>query len=119
MKGFKAEVYEEDLQATRIWMVDLHADPEMQLLELPGSASALYWSPGSDALAVALAPTPLVDDSLVARSIVIIDAASGERRATIGNVGKLGGGGGSHGRRKVHNSPLCPVSDRTIPGKGT
>jgi dipeptidyl aminopeptidase/acylaminoacyl peptidase len=91
-KGFKAVVYEESARSTDVWMLDLAADePAAVAADLPGSASALEWAPNGQRYAVALAPTPLIDDSFVARRLHIVDAATGRVLRQIDHVaGKLG-----------------------------
>ncbi|NJN64623.1 MAG: S9 family peptidase [Acidobacteria bacterium] len=63
---------------------------ESKMLGLEGSASEFAWSPKSDAFSVALAPTPLIDDEYMARTIHVVDAVSGVTRAKLETVGKLG-----------------------------
>ena len=88
-KGFKAVVYEESVPAVGIWLLDLES-LEVTPQELPGSASGFAWSADGSQYAVALAPTPLVDDSFTARDIHVVDAANGRVQNAIGSVGKLG-----------------------------
>ncbi len=59
-------------------------------LPVQGSASELRWSPVGTLVAVALAPTSLVDDNYMSRRITIVDADSGKVAARIENPGKLG-----------------------------
>ncbi len=88
-KGFRAVVYEESLPVRRVWLLDLEAGTA-EAQDLPGSASRLAWSPDGQRYAVALAPTPLVDDSYTSRDIYVVDVSSGQVRARLGSVGKLG-----------------------------
>ena len=88
-KGFKAVVYEESVPVNRVWMLDI-GTWEALVQELPGSASNFTWSSDSSRYAVALAPTPLVDDSYVARDVYVVNATNGEVLNNIGSVGKLG-----------------------------
>ncbi|MCI0403519.1 MAG: S9 family peptidase, partial [Acidobacteria bacterium] len=90
-KGFKQKVFEEELSFVRVWVTDL-ADEKSKprRLEVEGSASALHWSPAGNQLALALAPTPLVDDDLMARKVHVIDADSGKVAARFDNPGKFG-----------------------------
>ncbi len=90
-KGFNQEVYEEDWKPTRLWMAlrgDDKAKPAPVALE--GSASSLSWSPDGARLAIALAPTPGVDDDYMTRKVHILDAQDGKPLAKLDNVGKLG-----------------------------
>ena len=88
-KGFKAVVYEESVKPVQVWMLDLETK-EVTTSDLPGSASDFTWSADGSRYAVALAPTPLVDDSYTSRDIFIVDAESGKVQNQLGSVGKLG-----------------------------
>lgn len=88
-KGFKAVVYEESVLPTKVWMLDLDT-LEATAHDLPGSASSFIWSSDGGRYAVALAPTPLVDDSYTSRDIHVVDAAQGKVQSKMGSVGKLG-----------------------------
>jgi dipeptidyl aminopeptidase/acylaminoacyl peptidase len=90
-KGFTAEVYEEEWRPVKVWIVALD-DPEAEpkALDLGGSASELHWSPTGDRLALALAPTSLIDDHYMRRRIHVVDSDSGVVVARIDNPGKLG-----------------------------
>ncbi len=98
-KGFTAQVFEEDWRPTKVWIAQpvFHQDPwndqpppKPRALPLPGSAHAVEWSPDGSRLAVALAPTPGVDDELMRQRVHVVDAASGNVVATIRTPGKLG-----------------------------
>lgn len=88
-KGFKAIVYEESVPADRVWMLDLETN-ESRVHTLEGSASDFSWAPDGSRYAVALAPTPLIDDSYTSRDIVVVNAESGKTQARMGSAGKLG-----------------------------
>jgi dipeptidyl aminopeptidase/acylaminoacyl peptidase len=89
-KGFNQEVYEESVPATRVWIATIGSDTPPRLLDLTGSASTVAWSPSGNRLAVALAPTPLVDDDLMMRRVHVVDVETGAVVANLGNPGKLG-----------------------------
>jgi len=89
-KGFNQEIYEEELRPTRVWIAERDGDDEPRALALEGSASELHWSPDGAHLAVALAPTPLIDDHYMRRTVHIVDADTGSPIAQIDNPGKLG-----------------------------
>ncbi len=90
-KGFKQKVFEEELKFVRVWIADLGDEKaKPRKLELEGSASELHWAPVGNLLSVALAPTPLVDDDLMARKVHVVDVDSGKVVARIENPGKLG-----------------------------
>ena len=92
--GFKAVAYEEDVPFSRVWIAERRSGEQAFAaawrLELEGNASSLSWSPAGDRIAVALAPTPLIDDSYMHRRLHVVDPASGMIVARIGNPGKLG-----------------------------
>jgi dipeptidyl aminopeptidase/acylaminoacyl peptidase len=87
--GFKAEIFEEELRFSRLWVTTL-SEPKPRQLEIEGHFSEVKWSPAGDRLVVAVAPTPLIDDSYMQRRIRIVDPASGQVTARIENPGKLG-----------------------------
>jgi len=88
-KGFKAIVYEESVPSTKVWMLDLETN-EAVGQDLPGSASDFDWFSDSTRYAVALAPTPLIDDSYTSRDVYVVNAADGDVLNTMGSIGKLG-----------------------------
>jgi dipeptidyl aminopeptidase/acylaminoacyl peptidase len=88
-RGFNAEAYEEDLQDTLVWLVTPGSDSECVALPLEGSASEIEWNPSGNRLAVAIAPTPLIDHFYMYRRIRIVDTA-GKIHTKIANPGKLG-----------------------------
>ena len=88
-KGFKAVVYEESVLPTKVWMLDLET-LEAAVHDLPGSASNFTWSSDGSRYAVAMAPTPLIDDSYTSRDIHVVDAARAKVQSKMGSVGKLG-----------------------------
>ena len=90
-KGFTQEVVDESAKPVRIWVAALgEGEPSGRLLDVPGSASSVAWSPAGPLLAVALAPTALVDDDLMARRVTLVDADSGRVVSRVANPGKLG-----------------------------
>lgn len=88
-KGFKAIVYEESVLAVRVWMLDLET-LAAAAHNLPGSASDFTWSSDGSHYAVALAPTPLVDDAYTSRDIYVVDTARAQVKSKMASVGKLG-----------------------------
>ncbi len=90
-KGFDAEVVEEDMRLVGVWIARIDDDEARpSMLALDGSASALHWSPTGSHLAVALAPSALIDDTYMARKLHVIDADSAKVVARFDNPGKLG-----------------------------
>jgi dipeptidyl aminopeptidase/acylaminoacyl peptidase len=90
-KGFKQEIYEEDFLVPRVFVVPLFGESRnVAPLALPGSANQVQWSPVDDRLALALSPSPLVDDEMMRSRVHIVDAVSGQGLARYDNPGKLG-----------------------------
>ncbi len=91
-QGFDQRVYEEDWRPVRVWIADRDAatEGEPRMLQLDGSASELHWSPDGAHLAVALAPTPLIDDHYMNRKLHIVGVADGQVQRRLDNSGKLG-----------------------------
>ena len=88
-KGFKALIYEESVPFSRVYLLDPETREATQHA-LEGNASSLAWASDSGRYAVALAPTPLIDDSYTSRDIHVVDAETGEQLNAMGSVGKLG-----------------------------
>jgi dipeptidyl aminopeptidase/acylaminoacyl peptidase len=90
-KGFGQIVFEEEWRPVELWLTEVEGDElaEPRALELTGSASELSWGPTGDKIAVALAPTSLIDDEYMARRIHVVAADSGEVIAKVDTSGKL------------------------------
>jgi dipeptidyl aminopeptidase/acylaminoacyl peptidase len=90
-KGFNQKIVEEDWRHVSVWIgKPQNEDDEPRMLELDGSASSLHWSPTGNRLALALAPTPLIDDHYMRRRIHVVSVETGAIQARIDNPGKLG-----------------------------
>ena len=91
-RGFTAYAYEEDIPFAHVWRVDFDADTpgEARAFELEGHASDIEISSDGERLAVALAPTPLIDDRYMARRWHVVDADDGDVVSTIESEGKTG-----------------------------
>lgn len=90
-KGFKAYAYEEDSRLASIYKVDLSVeDAKAEVLFDKGHVSDIELTPDGKHLVAAVAPTNLVDDSLMLRDLHTINASSGEVVSTLDIPGKLG-----------------------------
>ncbi|MEL6870513.1 MAG: S9 family peptidase [Pseudomonadota bacterium] len=89
LKGFKAQVYEESVPRTHVWLLDRDSG-KAERQNLVGSASTFAWSTDGKRYAVALAPTPLVDDGYTSRDVYVFQTGSTRAQAKLGSVGKLG-----------------------------
>lgn len=87
--GFTQRVHEEDWLHTGLWIAPLDGDGGARRLPVEGTVHQAHWSPDGTRLALAVAPTPSVDDSYMFLRVRIVDAASGEVLARIDNPGKL------------------------------
>jgi len=95
-KGFNAYAYEEELKFASIWTVALGDEAgengtAARKLYDGGHVSGIELSADGRTLVAAVAPTPLVDDSLMKRRLHVLDAGTGRMRAVVETPGKLGG----------------------------
>jgi dipeptidyl aminopeptidase/acylaminoacyl peptidase len=81
--------YEENEPQRAGYVVDVAAGGAPQPVRHPGSYYLMEWSPDGRQLAVAVAPTPRIDDFYMFQSVKVADAATLEVVAEIGNEGKL------------------------------
>lgn len=86
---YQPEVYEENLTYSRGYLYNTVSD-QLEELNLEGNASDLTWSPDGKRLAVAEAPTPLVDDYYMNQKIYIVDAATLNEIEAVEHAAKLG-----------------------------
>jgi dipeptidyl aminopeptidase/acylaminoacyl peptidase len=120
-KGFSQQIYEEDWQFVRVWIAPAQpsatgaTSSEPRKLDLTGSASELRWSPAGDRLAVALAPSPSVDDGMMNRKVHILDASNGKLVRRIDNPGKLGQVAWSRDGKRL---AIISAADRNDPQEG-
>ncbi len=88
-KGFNQDVFEEGRPPVKVWLATLEGPDAPKALDLPGSASELRFSPSGDRLAVALAPTPAIDDEYMERKVHVV-ALDGAVLGRVAHDGKLG-----------------------------
>jgi dipeptidyl aminopeptidase/acylaminoacyl peptidase len=86
---YTPELYEQQLTFQRLYTVQ-PGNGEAKELMVDGHFSQLEWSPDGTRLLCAIAPTPLVDDSYMAETFSIIDAAGMEVMGKIDHAGKTG-----------------------------
>ena len=90
-KGFKQEIFEEDLRYTRAWVAVLNGEkPEKRRLELEGTVNGIVPSPDGKLLAVKLAPKPLVDHGYMYTRIHVVRVSDGGLVYKVDTRGKLG-----------------------------
>lgn len=93
-QGFNQEIFEENLVYTRLHIADLDSgdgpgERDVRTLDIEGSVRSVQFSPDGQHLLVSVTPTPLVDDSYVARRLQVVDL-DGRVTARIETEGKLG-----------------------------
>lgn len=89
-KGFNQRIFEEDWRQVKVWITTPFEDVEPEALALEGSAVQVQWSPKGRRLAVALAPSPLIDDRYMFQTVSVVSPDSGEILGEIDRKGKLG-----------------------------
>jgi dipeptidyl aminopeptidase/acylaminoacyl peptidase len=88
-KGFTQILYEEELHPVKLWLATIDDPSAPKEVKLVGSASDLRINPVGEQIAVALAPTPSVDDSFMRRK-VYVTLAGPAGLVRFDNPGKLG-----------------------------
>lgn len=89
-KGFNQEIYEEDRGTTEVFVATLGSDAKPVQLSVSGTANDIVFAPRGDSVAVAAAPTPMVDDKYMFTRVAVYSARTGKKTADIKNPGKLG-----------------------------
>jgi dipeptidyl aminopeptidase/acylaminoacyl peptidase len=86
--GFTQEIYEEQWRPVQLFMASEKENGwQAELISLPGTASALSWSPDGRFLALALAEKNLVDEGYMYRQVTLVDV---KERAVVFQAAKLG-----------------------------
>ena len=88
---YKPEIYEENLTQRRGYVTNVskegHASHRMMI---DGSIYQMKWAPNNKKLAIAVAPTPLVDDYYMAQQVKVVDHHGKEVFGEVDHKGKLG-----------------------------
>ena len=118
-QGFNQEIFEEELVFTRLHIADLDSgdgpgDRDVRTLDVEGSLRSVQFAPDGRSLLVGVTPTPLVDDSYVARQLQVVDL-DGRVTARIETEGKLGPAAWSPDGRHI---ALVGSVDRNDPAPG-
>ncbi|CAN5729892.1 S9 family peptidase [soil metagenome] len=87
---YRPTFYEENVPQRLGYVVDVAGNVAPRRIQPTGSYYHMQWSPRGDRLAVSVAPTAGVDDSFMAQSVMVVDAATLQVTADIDNAGKLG-----------------------------
>jgi dipeptidyl aminopeptidase/acylaminoacyl peptidase len=86
---YRPQFFEENLPQRAGYVVDVTAAEAPRAVRHPGSYYQMEWSPRGDRLAVAVAPTPTIDDFYMYQSVKVVDAGTLAVVAEIANEGKL------------------------------
>jgi dipeptidyl aminopeptidase/acylaminoacyl peptidase len=87
---YQPEIFEEETADSKLWIATPFSDTAPRMIDLAGTVYDLAWHPDGAQIAVAVAPTPFVDDSYMSQRIRILDATTGAVVTRIENPGKLG-----------------------------
>ncbi|MFW6289349.1 MAG: S9 family peptidase [Mariniphaga sp.] len=87
---YQPNVYEEDLTWHYAWVVSLKDKEDAKKIAVKGHFYDVVWSPAGNRIAVAVAPTPLVDDRYMKQSVHIVDAETQNETGAVEHEGKLG-----------------------------
>lgn len=88
---YEPEIYEENLAQRRGYITNLseeNHDPHR--VQVEGSIYQMHWSPEGERLAIAVAPTPLVDDYYMHQEVLIMDHTGEKVLGDVEHRGKLG-----------------------------
>lgn len=88
-KGFKAKVYEEDIQQNQLWLVDLNAQEKTATSVYSKSHVIGAQFAANNTLVVKESPTSLIDDIYMNAGLHHIDM-DGKVLSTVKHVGKMG-----------------------------
>lgn len=89
-KGFNAKVYEESVQPNGLWRISTKERAGFaEQIKVDGHPSSITAVPGGKLMAVAIAPTPHVDDHLMKRHIHFLSAKNGKVKSVIKTPGKI------------------------------
>lgn len=88
---YHPEIYEENLRQRRGYVTNVAKKNHKPIqLGIEGSVYAIKWAPGGRTLALAVAPTPLVDDYYMKQDILITDHHGQKVLGRVKHEGKLG-----------------------------
>ena len=86
---YQPNVYEENLKWNYGWVASISNPDDAEKINVPGNFHDVVWSPAGNKLAVAVAPTPLVDDRYMKQSVHIVDAETLNETGSVEHQGKL------------------------------
>ncbi|MDX1617401.1 MAG: S9 family peptidase [Balneolaceae bacterium] len=88
---YQPEIYEENLIQRRGYFTNVsNRSSKARQVQVEGSVYQMRWSPDGGRLAVAAAPTPLVDDKYMKQQLKVVDRGGKQVVAEVDHEGKLG-----------------------------
>jgi len=109
---YHPEIYEENLKQRRGYVTNLDMqDLQPHQLQVEGSVYQMHWSPDGKRLAIAVAPSPLVDDYYMHQQVQIVGHHGKEVYGTVDHRGKLGHIGWSPDGKKLAMLAGADIND--------
>ncbi|MCW9705617.1 S9 family peptidase [Fodinibius salsisoli] len=87
---YEPEIYEENLKQRRGFVTNVAEGNDPTQLQAEGSIYQVHWNPAGDKLAIAIAPSPLIDDYFMNQKIAVVDRQGENILATVDHKAKLG-----------------------------
>ena len=88
---YAPEIYEENLSNTWAYIQNVAKEGHTpHRIPVQGNVYSAFWSPDRSKIAMAVAPSSLVDDSFMEQKILVVDHHSKEILAEVDHTGKLG-----------------------------
>lgn len=111
-KGFKQEIYEEDVKTAKLFVATLFdSSAKPRALEIQGSLHQVEWNPDGERLLVTVSPTPLVDDEYMQQSVRVVSAQDGHELARFEHAGKQGAVKWSRDGKRVAMLAAADIND--------
>ncbi len=87
---YKPEIYEENLTQRRGYVTNVADKNGVRQIRIDGSIYQMHWSPDGSRLAIATAPTSMVDDYYMAQQVLVTNHTGDTVLSRIDHRGKLG-----------------------------
>lgn len=115
-KGFKQEIYEEDVKFARLFLATLFdTSTKPRALEIEGSLHQVEWNPRGETLLVTVSPTPLIDDEYMQQQVLVVSETDGAVKARFEHAGKQGA---VHWSRDGQRVAMLAAADINDPSDG-
>ncbi len=86
---YEPVIYEENIPLTKAYIADMETG-DVRLFNIPRQSYAIHWSPNGNKVAIASAPTALVDDSYMKQRIEIFNVNNYKKTGEVVHDAKLG-----------------------------